>query len=649
MNNKKFQISSLFNVVDKDASKDDAPLTIKGYANTVSKDRSGDVIVKEAWQKGAMDDYLKNPIVLAFHDYSRPVGTTISHTVTDQGLEIVAEISKAAGEVYNLIKDGVLKTFSVGFSIKDADYDRDQDTFFIKDLSLYEISVVSVPANQNSTFSLAKSFDSEEAYKAYKESYIQEKVETVTVVTDESIVKEEVGTTTIEKDELSQDNILKDINMTQEEIQETMEQTAQKAVDAYKAEVAEKETSLKAVAELDSLKMGKTQADKVAEALEQKIKDNDDNYAKAIEEMSSELKNNKAELAARANSKMSFSEAGANAPTADELNNAYISAKIMGKRVEDTVYGKQLIEKATRWSDTDWETTWNSNIFSGIANRVVVEPVFQSIAMNARVMNFPFNPDSGMDATWVASGSLNDGDAVGTAFNDASSGATQAHGLTEVTMTAHKLATREYIGYEEDEDSLIPIAGIVRDAIVRRMARTSDASILGTGQTAPFTELEELAGGHSGNNVVTGSASDLLNKAEIHTARSNMGQWGMNPADLVLFLSQAAYYGLLTDSDVTTVDKYGENATIRSGELGKLWGIPLIVSDAFEATATTKAQGILVNPSNYLVGNHRGLTIEMATDVVAQQRAIVATRRFGFIAKEAGAAGKASMALIKFG
>jgi len=49
-----------------------------------------------------------------------------------------------------------------------------------------------------------------------------------------------------------------------------MEQTAQKAVDAYKAEVAEKETSLKAEAEVDSLKIGKTQADKVAEALEQK-------------------------------------------------------------------------------------------------------------------------------------------------------------------------------------------------------------------------------------------------------------------------------------------------------------------------------------------------------------------------------------------
>lgn len=46
-------------------------------------------------------------------------------------------------------------------------------------------------------------------------------------------------------------------------------------------------------------------------------------------------------------------------------------------------------------------------------------------------------------------------------------------------------------------------------------------------------QLEELAGGHAGNNVVTGSASGLMVKGEIHTARSNpMGQWGMNPADL---------------------------------------------------------------------------------------------------------------------
>ena len=629
--NKKFEINSLFDVVEKDNKSD--TLTIRGYANTVSKDRSGDVIVKEAWTRGGMDDYLKNPIILAFHDYSRPVGTTVDYNVTDKGLEIVAEISTAAGEVYNLIKDGVLKTFSVGFSIKDADYEKEDDTFYIKDLSLYEISVVSVPANQDSVFSLAKSFDNVDEYNSFKKSYGVEEEK-------EELQKEEKTP--------SQDNILKEINMDKKELEVMMAKSAAAALDTYKAEVAEKAEKSAAEANLKSIEMGKTQAEKTAEALEAKIKTDGDNYAKAITEMSDELKAAKDEMAAMQKSKMQFSEAGANAPTADELNSAYITAKILGKSIDQTGFGKQLIEKATRFSDTDWETTWNSTIFDGIQNRVVVEPIFGSIAMNARVMNFPFNADAGTDATWVAGGALNDGDAVGTAFNDASSGTTKATGLTEVSMTAHKLATREYIGYEEEEDALIPVAGIVRDAIIRRMARTSDASILGGISGVPFTSLAGNAGGHSSNNVVTGSTSDLVTVGELLTARKNMGQWGTNPADLTVFLSQAAYYNLLDATEVVTVDKYGDNATVKAGELGKLWGMSLVVSDAFAGAGASVAQGIIVNPSNYLLGNYRNMTIETATDVVAQQKAMVATRRFGFIAKEAGAADKASMALVTY-
>jgi HK97 family phage major capsid protein len=437
--------------------------------------------------------------------------------------------------------------------------------------------------------------------------------------------------------------------MDKKELQEMMAKSAAAALASYKTEVAEKDAKAVAEANLKAIEVGKTQAEKTAEALETKIKADGDNYSKAISEMSDELAAAKDEMAAMQKSKMQFSEVGSDAPTEDELNQAFITSKILGKSVDKLDLGKKLIEKVSRFNgDADWETTWNNTIFEGIQKRVVVEPVFDTVAMNARVMMFPFNPDTGTDATWVTA--LNDGTAgPGTAFNDASSGSPIRHALTEVSMTAHKLATREYLGYEEEEDALIPVAGIIRDAIIRRMARTSDASILGTGVAAPFTELEELAGGHATNTVTTGSASDLLVKAELLTARKNMGQWGMNPADLVVFMSQAAYYGLLNDTDVTTVDKYGDNATILSGELGKLWGMSLVVSDAFEATGTGKAQAIIVNPSNYLVGNYRNLTIETATDVVAQQKAMVATRRFGFIAKEAGAVGKASMGLIKFG
>ena len=641
--NKKFEINSLFEVVQKDAKSD--VLTIKGYANTVSKDRTGDVIVKEAWMQGGMDDYLKNPIILAFHDYSRPVGTTVDYNVTDKGLEIVAEISKAAGEVYNLIKDGVLKTFSVGFSIKDADYDKEEDTFFIKDLSLYEISVVSVPANQDSTFSLAKSFTDVDEYNSFRKTFEKEVEE----------VKEDI---TKGEKEPSQDNILKEINMDKKELQEMMAKSAAAALDSYKTEVAEKDAKAVAEANLKAIEVGKTQAEKTAEALETKIKADGDQYSKAISDMSDELAAAKTEMAAMQTSKMQFSEAGGNAPTKDELTNVFITSKILGKSIDQTEVGKQLIEKASanriNSDDANWETTWNANMFTEMQNRVVVEAVFNTMQMNARIMHFPSNPDSGADATWVDASNqdkFNDGTEIGTAFNDLSSGAIAKHLLRDVPLTAFKLATREYVGYEEEEDTLLPIAGIVSDAIVRRMARTSDKSILGTGIAAPFTELEEFSGGHTGGSVTTTNATTTITSTNVHSARTAMGQWGHNPSDLVLFLSQAAYYGLVDDANVITSDKYGEKATILTGELGKIWGIPMVVSDAFEAAGASKAQGILVNPDNYIVGNYRNLTVQTADDVVAQQKAIVATRRMGFIAKDTNGASatQGSMCLLKYG
>ena len=637
--NKKFEINSLFDVVEKDGKSE--TLTIKGYANTVSKDRTGDVIVKEAWTKGGMDDYLKNPIILAFHDYSRPVGTAVDYNVTDKGLEIVAEISKAAGEVYNLIKDGVLKTFSVGFSIKDADYEKEDDTFYIKDLSLYEISVVSVPANQDSVFSLAKSFDDVDEYNSFRKSY--------------GVVKEEKEELKKEEKEPSQDNILKEINMDKKELEVMMAKTATAALDSYKAEVAEKAEKSAAEATLKSIEMGKTAAEKTAEALEAKIKAEGDNYSKAISDMSEELKSAKDEMAAMQKSKMQFSEVGSNAPSKDELNQAFITAKILGVGIQDTAMGKSLVEKASsnriNSDDQNWETTWNANMFEEMKNRVVVESIFNTVQMNARIMHFPSNPDAGMNATWVDASNqndFNDGTEIGTAFADASAGTVRKHLLNDVALTAYKLATREYVGYEEEEDTLLPIANIVSDAITRRMARTSDASILGTGVAAPFTELEEFAGGHTGGSVTTGGTTTTITSTNVHTARTNMGAWGHNPSDLVLFLSQEAYYGLVDDANVITSDKYGEKATILTGELGKIWGIPMIVSDAFEAQGASAAQAMLVNPSNYIVGNYRNLTVQTAEDIVAQQKAIVATRRFGFIAKEDGTATKGSMVLLKY-
>lgn len=173
------QLSAAFTAKAADDS-EDAPLIIKGYANTVSRDRAGDVIPKEAWLgKNAMPNYEKNPIILAFHNHSMPIGKMIGYDVTDEGLEIEAEISKAAGAVYQLIKDGILKTFSVGFRCLDAEWKKDDDIYLIKDLELFEISVVSVPCNQDSVFEVSKSLNSSE-YSEFKKQLQAEASESST-------------------------------------------------------------------------------------------------------------------------------------------------------------------------------------------------------------------------------------------------------------------------------------------------------------------------------------------------------------------------------------------------------------------------------------------------------------------------------------
>ena len=145
----KNKVLKLCTPIQKSADDDDGDFIISGMASTNATDRMGDVIVSDAWkEKGALDNYLKNPVILAFHDMTQPIGKTISHETNDKGLKITAKISKSADKFITLIKEGILSAFSVGFIVKDADFDRKSGTFLIKSIELLEVSVVSVPANQ---------------------------------------------------------------------------------------------------------------------------------------------------------------------------------------------------------------------------------------------------------------------------------------------------------------------------------------------------------------------------------------------------------------------------------------------------------------------------------------------------------------------
>jgi HK97 family phage prohead protease/HK97 family phage major capsid protein len=188
MTDKKFYIHS--DNIEIKAASSKKSFRIAGYANTSTKDRSGDIVTPEAWAKG-IENYRKNPVLLYQHDHSKPIGRAESIRVDKKGIFVEGAVSDAAETLHGvqtLIKDGALKSFSVGFRVKDADYDRTSDTFYIKDLELLEISVVSVPANQESLFSIKKSFEDDASYEEFKKQFISE--EEPVVVEEKAAVEE---------------------------------------------------------------------------------------------------------------------------------------------------------------------------------------------------------------------------------------------------------------------------------------------------------------------------------------------------------------------------------------------------------------------------------------------------------------------------
>lgn len=625
---------------------EDEDIVIEGYANTTDKDRGSDVILEEAWLKGGLDNYLKNPIVLAFHDHTKPVGTVDEYSVNNKGLRVVAKINKAAGQIYDLVKSEVLRAFSVGFRVLDADYDVDTDIFVIKDLELYELSVVSIPMNADSLFSVRKSFDSEKEYNEFKDSFnkkLEEKSETKVEETSSDIT----GESKVDKKET--------LSLTPEELAAK----TQEAVDAYIADEKKKAEEADRIKNI-AVEAGKSEAEKLVDEVKSRYEDETTTLKEALDGLRTELKEKAEEIEKFSKSKMSFEDHRATRGLSDaEVDKAVMLAKITGKGIEDTEFFKELREKAgdhlTGTNADNYETEFTSRMYDQIQDKLVLEPLFnQRIAMNSRSMVFPFNPEAG-HANWVADTSYKSTDGT-------SSGTERTHAIQDITLKAEKLATKEAVGYEEEEDAILPILPIVQAAVARRMARTTDMELLRANsgaETVAATTGNALINGiatlatdvaANGASVVQGGTFGTANPvtiADLQAIRRKMGPYGLDPSEVVYIINESGYYDILEDPDFRTMDLVGVNATILRGQVGQVNGSPVIVSDGFAAPATSEVAAVALNQRNFLFGELRGLTVERDKDVLNQKNWLVATRRFGFQPIEAAAANySASTALI---
>jgi len=131
---------------------------ISGIASTPAADRDGD----EVMPKGATFT-LPFPL-LHQHDHERPIGHVTKATVTDDGIEIEAEIPKDTGLSYvemawRQIKSGLLRGLSIGFRASKSEPTRTGRKFTAYEI--FELSAVSIPANAQAGIMAVKQFDAE--------------------------------------------------------------------------------------------------------------------------------------------------------------------------------------------------------------------------------------------------------------------------------------------------------------------------------------------------------------------------------------------------------------------------------------------------------------------------------------------------------
>ena len=653
--NKIFNLTSNFKALDEN---DDGSVNIKGYASTIDQDRAGDIIESNAWAKGGIGNYENNPIILFNHDYHNPIGKATQLEVNDNGLQIKGKISKSAGKIRDLVKEGVLGAFSVGFRVKDADYLEETDGYRIKDAELFEISVVSVPANQAATFSVAKSFDSDTEYLEWKEQFVksnagQSDTDSPEEAVDKTVIKETEMSETKENFDLEgfakevAKKTATEIAMAQAEKQAKVEADAEVA----KAEAEAEEAALQEKkAEVESIvKAGTEGAERLVADLEDRVAKDYSNIETVVEELKAELAEKSEEIVNIRESKRVFSQRGNKdwkEAFSQDIDDAYMLGKATGKGYE-TKFATEVLEKVNAHSgvavsSADFEQEVSTNVERDIQNELILAPLFREIPMSAATMIMPVLPDAGyaeFTSNQAATGSsphgnlAERGDTYGSPFGGID--------LTERSLSTKKLISTSYLGNETEEDAIMPILPLIRESMIRSHARSIEAGLLvgnladgpfGTGG-ACFNGIVTLASGDSDKTQSsTAFASESLTAANLLAARKNMGKYGVNASDVVYIVNQQEWYNLMDDAEFQDVNLVGsELASKVKGSVGMVYGSPVIMCDEFATPAVSKFYAVAVNPKMFAMGRLRGVTIESDYEVVNQRRVLVASQRIGFI------------------
>lgn len=218
-----------------------------------------------------------------------------------------------------------------------------------------------------------------------------------------------------------------------------------------------------------------------------------------------------------------------------------------------------------------------------------------------------------------------------------------------IQFDAEKLASRYELPEELTEDSAPDVIKAIRQELMEGQEKALEIAILEgdkEGDLHNFSQLPDVAA----NTTIASIAAETpetcfygirsrlnackalsgvdaggnsVSETELGQCRAKMGKFGVDPSALVLIAGPKVYNQLIQLDDVRTIEQYGGQATVLTGELAKYEGMPVIVSEYLRedldasgknsATPANNTKGsiLMVNRKRWFVGLRRAIQIKV--------------------------------------
>ena len=230
----------------------------------------------------------------------------------------------------------------------------------------------------------------------------------------------------------------------------------------------------------------------------------------------------------------------------------------------------------------------------------------------------------------------------------------------KVTLDARELVAQVPFSFSLDEDNVLPsLLGEIRSTLVRNSAEVLDDIILNADTTAvnginadDGTISTVDAGsahwllGYDGllhqplvdNPAMSNDHAAAVSDDMFNSIRASMGRYGVRPSELAWIMDVNTFIRAQSVDTFRTMDKLGPNATVLTGMLGAVEGIPVIVSEQMRladedgkvthgGNAVDTGRLLLVNRNQWAQGFRRQLTVDVVRDPHKRQTVVTVSFR----------------------